>query len=165
VSFACSQFAASLSQARHNLRITRSLLPRSAWEEVNQLFLWATDTRMEALDRRTRLVWTNDVIRRCHLLAGLVADTMLHDDCYSFLEVGRFVERADMTTRVLDVQARILVRHGEGKLQPYANVSWIGVLRSLDAAQVLVGFHGASGLWVDRVGLTASSLSVALQSN
>jgi hypothetical protein len=34
----------------------------------------------------------------------------------------------------------------------------------LDAAQVLVGFHGASGVWVDRVGLTASLLSVALQS-
>ncbi|HEY3668332.1 MAG TPA: hypothetical protein VGL19_20155 [Polyangiaceae bacterium] len=33
----------------------------------------------------------------------------------------------------------------------------------LDPTQVLVGFHGASGAWVDRVGLTASSLSVALQ--
>jgi hypothetical protein len=35
---------------------------------------------------------------------------------------------------------------------------------TLDATQVLVGFHGATGAWVDRVGLTASSLSVALQS-
>ena len=37
---------------------------------------------------------------------------MSHDDAYSFLEVGRHVERADMTTRVLDVQAGILMRAG-----------------------------------------------------
>ncbi|HEX9547663.1 MAG TPA: alpha-E domain-containing protein [Acidimicrobiales bacterium] len=128
---------ASLARARHNLRITRSLFPRSAWEEVNELFLWATDTGAEAVDRRTRVEWMNGVIRRCHLLAGLTASTMLHDDLYSFVEMGRFVERADMTTRVLDVQAHILLRDGQGKLQPYTDVTWIGVLRALDASRAL----------------------------
>src|SRR5713226_1188710 len=128
---------ASLARARHNLRITRSLFPLSAWEEVNKLFLWVTDTAAEAVDRRSRVEWMNGVIRRCHLLAGLTASTMLHDDLYSFVEMGRFVERADMTTRVLDVQAHILLRDGQGKLQPYADVTWIGVLRALDASRAL----------------------------
>jgi uncharacterized alpha-E superfamily protein len=128
---------ASLERARHDLRITRSLLPRTAWEEVNQLYLWATDTRFQAVDRRTRMEWMDRVIRRCHLLAGVVADTMLHDNCYSFLEIGRFVERADMTTRVLDVQSLILMGNAQGPVRPYADVTWMGSLRSLEAVQVL----------------------------
>jgi uncharacterized alpha-E superfamily protein len=135
---------ASLARARHNLRITRSLFPLSAWEEVNELFLWVADTGADAVDRRTRVEWMNGVIRRCHLLAGLTASTMLHDDLYSFVEMGRFLERADMTTRVLDVQAHILLRDGQGKLQPYADVTWIGVLRALDASRVLRRVAGLS---------------------
>ena len=128
---------ASLASARKNIRVTRSLLPRGAWEEVNQCYEWASDRRDEAVDRKTRLQWMDNVIRWGNLLSGVFADTMVHDDCYSFLEVGRFVERADMTTRVLDVQSTILVLDGDHRLQPYADVIWMGVLRSLDAVQVL----------------------------
>ena len=128
---------ASLASARKNIRVTRSLLPRGAWEEVNQCYEWASDRRDEAVDRKTRLQWMDNVIRWGNLLSGVFADTMVHDDCYSFLEVGRFVERADMTTRVLDVQSTIIVRDGDHRLQPYADVIWMGVLRSLDAVQVL----------------------------
>jgi uncharacterized alpha-E superfamily protein len=62
---------------------------------------------------------------------------MTHDDCYSFLEIGCFVERADMTTRVLDVQAHILLRQQHPDAETYADVTWMGVLRSLDAVQVV----------------------------
>jgi uncharacterized alpha-E superfamily protein len=85
------------------------------------------------------------VIRRCHLLAGLAAGTMTHDDCYSFLEMGRFVERADMTTRVLDVQAHILLSQGDNDVQPYADVTWMGVLRSLDASRACRSSFNALG--------------------
>lgn len=128
---------ASLAQARHNLRITRSLLPRSAWEEINQLFLWASDMRTQAVDRRTRLMWMDTVIRRCQLLSGISASTMTHDECYSFLDIGRFAERADMTTRVLDVQAHILLRQQDIEAETYADVTWMGVLRSLEAGQAV----------------------------
>jgi uncharacterized alpha-E superfamily protein len=138
----------SLAQARHNLRITRSLHPRDAGEAINQLFLWATDSRAQAVDRRTRLMWMDGVIRRCQLLTGIASGTMTHDDCYSFLEIGCFVERADMTTRVLDVQAHILLSQQDPDVQPYADVTWMGVLRSLEAGQAVrrqVPGAGSSG--------------------
>jgi uncharacterized alpha-E superfamily protein len=85
----------------------------------------------------------NEVIERCQLLAGLITGTMNHDDCYSFLEVGRLLERADMTTRVLDVQAGILLRQiGDGS-EPYADVTWMSVLRALAAGQM---FRRASAM-------------------
>lgn len=135
----------SIARARQNIRITRGMFPRQAWEEVNALHLWAIDTSEQAAERRTRLAWTEAVIRRCQVLAGLIAGTMSHDASYSFLEVGRFVERADMTTRVLDVQAGVLV--GRREDDAYADVTWMSVLRSVAATHSFRtrGHQGAAG--------------------
>ena len=123
----------SVAQARQNVRFSRGMFPRQAWEELNDLHLWVLDTRAQAVDRRTRLGWTDQLIRRCQLLAGMISGTMSRDASYSFLEVGRFVERADMTTRVLDVQAEVLMTRRDD--DPYADVTWMSVLRSMAAAQ------------------------------
>jgi uncharacterized alpha-E superfamily protein len=124
---------AAVARARHNVRVTRGMFPRQAWEELNELHLWVLDTRHEGVDRRTRLAWADGVIRRCQLLSGVIAGTMTHDASYSFLEAGRFVERADMTTRVLDVQAGLLMSRHED--DPYADVTWMSALKSVAAAQ------------------------------
>jgi uncharacterized alpha-E superfamily protein len=126
---------ASVAQAHGNLRVTRAILPSEAWEVLNQLHLWTTQTRHQAVDRRTRLAWTAQLIRQCQLLSGLLEGTMSHDDTYAFLEIGRGLERADMTTRVLDIQAAILVGQGDGAT-PYSDVTWTGGLRSLSAHQM-----------------------------
>jgi uncharacterized alpha-E superfamily protein len=134
---------ASIAQARRDLRPTQAMLPAHAWHVLNQLHTSSVDSAEDAVDRRTRLVWMDEVMERCQLLVGLMTGTMSHDDCYSFLEVGRLLERADMTTRVLDVQAGILLRQlGEGA-EPYADVTWMSVLRALAAAQ---SFRRASAI-------------------
>ncbi|MBV9664893.1 MAG: alpha-E domain-containing protein, partial [Actinobacteria bacterium] len=134
---------ASIAQARHDLRTTQAMLPAAAWHVLNEMHLWAMDTRDNAVHRRTRMTWMDEVIARCHHLSGLVTGTMSHDDCYSFLEVGRLLERADMTTRVLDVQAGILLQQlGEGS-EPYGDVTWMSALRALAAGQM---FRRASAM-------------------
>ena len=142
-----SSVLASLAQARANFRVTRAVLPRSSWEVLNGLFLWAVDTPADAVDRRTRLGWMDHVVGQCQLLTGLLAGTMCHDETYSFLEIGRLVDRADMTTRVLDVQAGILIGQSAAAVQPYADVTWMNVLRSLGTGQLYVepGGSGVSG--------------------
>jgi uncharacterized alpha-E superfamily protein len=75
------------------------------------------------------------------MLTGALDGTMSHDNTYSFLEIGRFLERADMTTRVLDVQAGILMGANDG-LTPYADVTWMSVLRSLSAHQMFIRTAG-----------------------
>ena len=126
---------ASVAQAHANLRVTQAILPNEAWGVLNQLHLWAAETRHEAVDRRTRLAWTAQLIRQCQLFSGLLEGTLSHDDTYAFLEIGRGLERADMTTRVLDVQAGSLVGQSDGA-SPYADLMWMGVLRSLSAHQM-----------------------------
>jgi uncharacterized alpha-E superfamily protein len=68
---------------------------------------------------------------------------MSHDDTYAFLEIGRGLERADMTTRILDVQAGVLMGQGDGAT-PYGDLTWMGVLRSLSAHQMFRRTAGAA---------------------
>ena len=129
----------SISAARSNFRVTRAVFPGSSWEELNRLYLWIAESHTYAVDRRTRIGWMERVIRDCQVLRGLLASTMSHDAAYSFLEIGRAIECADMTTRVLDVQAGVLL----GRLgptpdtaDPYTDITWASVLKSLSAHQM-----------------------------
>jgi uncharacterized alpha-E superfamily protein len=123
-----------LAAARSNLRASRVVLPNSGWEVINQLHGWAAENGDDAIDRRSRSGWMDTVIARCQLHAGSLAGTMLHDESYAFLQLGRHLERADMTIRVLDVQAGVLV--GQSDSNSYRDVTWAGVLRSLSAHQM-----------------------------
>ncbi len=127
----------SVSAARTNFRVTRAVFPNASWEEMNRLFLWIVESRTQAVDRRTRLFWMERVIRDCQVLRGLMSSTMSHDAAYSFVEIGRAIECADMTTRVLDVQAGVLLAKAPSAARDtYGDITWAAVLKSVSANQM-----------------------------
>lgn len=126
----------ALGRARDNVRTARAIFPREAWETVNALYLVSLETAEEAVVRHGRVAWTGEVIREVQRLGGLLADAMSHDDAYSFFRMGRLLERADMTTRVLDVRVAGLLDPHADRLAPYAEVQWLSMLRSLTADQM-----------------------------
>lgn len=132
----------SISQARDGLQGSRVVLPRAAWEVVNDMYGWALGSSRSAINRRTRVDWMDTVITECQLLAGALAGTMCDDEAYAFLQIGKHLERADMTVRVLDVQAGILMRKPDD-VESYADVTWMSVLRSLSAHQMFRRTAGA----------------------
>ena len=138
---------ASLTAARSNLRSVRALIPRSGWEVANRLHMWAAERADQAVPRRSRLEWLEGIQRRCQTIDGLLGSTMSHDQAYKFLIVGRQIERADMTTRVLDVQATTLLEHPRARDVAYNDVVWMGVLKSVSAMQMYrrVARAGVSG--------------------
>ncbi len=134
-----SSILTSISSARVNFRVTRAIFPNSSWEELNQLFLWIVQSRALAVDRRTRLAWMDRIIRDCQVLRGLLSSVMSHDAAYSFLEIGRAIECADMTTRVLDVQAGVLLATSNAApsaTETYSDITWASVLKSVSAHQM-----------------------------
>jgi uncharacterized alpha-E superfamily protein len=124
----------SLERARANLRIARPVFPRELWEGLNRLYLLSVEDAEQAVPRRSRVAWLETVISECQRLTGITSGSMSHDEAYAFLRIGRHVERADMTTRVLDVCAATFF-HAEEQLRPYADVTWMSVLKSLSAYQ------------------------------
>jgi uncharacterized alpha-E superfamily protein len=125
----------SLSYARENVRTTRDIVPSEAWEAVNELTRFARDDVEQGIGRRGRYTYLSEVVSRCQQLAGLLAGTMSHDAAYDFIRAGRNLERADMTTRLLDVAATGLLERA-GVSGPFDTLLWVNILKSLSAFQM-----------------------------
>ena len=128
----------SIAWARENCRTSREELPGAAWEQINEFHLFVADQVMEALTRRGRFVFLTGVIRRCQQLTGLLHGVMSRGHAYEFIDLGRYLERADMTSRVIDIgtQSHPLSyqsRDETGKIDVHV---WTSILRALSAYQM-----------------------------
>jgi len=126
----------SLAQARENLRTTRAILPRAVWETLNDLHAYASDNKASGMSRRGRYAFLRRIIDYSQLLAGKLSSTMSHDQTYDFLRMGRNMERADMTTRVIDVRGSNLLPSITEELRPFDDIQWKSVLDSLAGYQM-----------------------------
>lgn len=124
-----------LNLARENLRAARDLLPREVWEQTNDLCLTAQAQLAGNLSKRRRQEFIDLMIRRCQQLIGMLADIMSHDYAWDFILLGRYHERADMTSRILDVRSAHLLR-GLDDIKPFDQLQWMSVLKSLTAYQM-----------------------------
>lgn len=129
----------TVSAARENLRVTRQLVPRSAWETLNRLHLLVVDRTAGSGARTSRLELMDHVVATCQQFSGILDGAMARDDAWRMCQLGRQVERADLTTRVLDVRAGSLMAAGSrttsppADRSPYEDVRWLGVLRCVAA--------------------------------
>jgi uncharacterized alpha-E superfamily protein len=126
----------SLAQARENARTIRDIIPREAWEQVNQLYLSAKHDAQSILTHRHRYDCLRRIITGTQTITGLLAGTMTHDEGYDFLRMGRNLERGDMTTRIIDVRTASLLPELSEDLTPFENIQWMSVLKSLTAYQM-----------------------------
>ena len=126
----------SINHARENLRTCRALFPKPVWESINNLHLHINENNFAALTGKQRYRFLRRTIDECHLIAGKLAVSMSHDDIYEFVRMGFNLERADMTSRVIDVRSQHLLQaHGE-ELKPFDDIQWKSILDSLAAWQM-----------------------------
>ncbi|MFZ4719362.1 MAG: alpha-E domain-containing protein [Ilumatobacteraceae bacterium] len=125
----------SVARTRENLRTTREVLPREAWQTVNDLYLYTQRDGESGVDRRTRARFLSRVISEAQRLDGVISGAMQRDEAYELWRLGQAIERADMTTRVLGVRAAALLATPPD-VDDYDEVQWMGVLRSLTALQM-----------------------------
>ncbi|WP_336244821.1 alpha-E domain-containing protein [Shewanella sp. SG41-4] len=131
-----SSIISSLSAARENARTIREIIPREAWEQINALYLYATENQKNVFSRRQRYDYLNKIILANQTITGMLAGTMTHDDCYEFICIGSNIERADMTTRIIDVRSASLLPDIEHELSAFDNIQWMSVLKSLTGYQM-----------------------------
>ena len=131
-----------LVSARENARTTREIMPTEAFELINDLYHFARDHAEKGLHRAERNNILEQIVSRAQQIGGLLAGSMSRDEAYSFVRLGRSLERADMTTRVIDVDAQKLMPQLEVEgaepeaREPYDNILWMNVLRSSSAYQM-----------------------------
>lgn len=126
----------SLQLARDNARTIRDIIPRETWESINDLYIYAKSNAQSGISRKNRHYYLQKVILGAQTITGQLAGTMYHDLGYDFLRLGRNLERADMTTRIIDVRSADLLEEEHESLTPYENIQWMSVLKSLTAYQM-----------------------------
>ncbi len=131
-----SSVVSSVMAARENLRTTRDTVPREGWHAVNDLYLYATTEADRGADRRVRERFLSRVIADGRRIDGVLATAMTHDEAYVMWRLGRALERADMTTRVLGVRAAAVLELPQGGAEDHDEVQWMGVLRSVWGLQM-----------------------------
>jgi uncharacterized alpha-E superfamily protein len=124
----------SLSWARENARTLRGIIPRPAFEFVNEAYLFAREKLAEPLSRTRRVSGLTTITEFVQQVDGYMSANMLHDAHWNFLRIGQFIERADMTTRLIDVGTGTFWASAV-ELEPFADIQWRSVLRSLYALQ------------------------------
>lgn len=131
----------ALASARENARTVRDVLPREVWEELNNLYLYARDNVQLGLSKRGRYEYVMKVIRGVQQLTGMLTGTMSNNMPYDFMVMGRNLERADMTLRIIDVRSASLLPNA-AELRPFENIQWMSVLKSLSGYQMYLQYMG-----------------------
>lgn len=126
----------SLGAARENARTIRDMIPREAWEQINELYLYGRENLQSGVSKRGRYPYLRHIIAGAQTLTGMLAGTMNTGAGYSFLRIGRNLERADMTTRIIDVRSASLLPGETSGLRPFSNIQWMSVLKSITGYQM-----------------------------
>jgi uncharacterized alpha-E superfamily protein len=121
--------------ARENCRVMRDVLPRDLWECVNSLFLASRRYSQPGLTRKDRRQMLEELIYDRQSVTGVLASCMSHDVAWQFIGLGEHIERADMTTRILDIQSAVLMPR-QPEADPAQAMLWVGVLNSLSGLQM-----------------------------
>jgi uncharacterized alpha-E superfamily protein len=131
-----------LRSARENARTVREIISSEMWLQLNRFYLQVTS----AAERRDWLDSANEffteVKQASHLFNGITDATMSHNEAWHFCRLGRMLERADKTSRMLDVKYYILLRSADDVGSPFDDIQWAAVLRSASAFEMYRKRHG-----------------------
>jgi uncharacterized alpha-E superfamily protein len=133
-----------ICQARENARMVRDQITVELWEELNRVYLFVRS-------RQARLVWKqspseffSEIKASSLQLTGIAYATLIHNEGWLFLQAGRFLERADKTSRILDVRHQSLPETGPpGPVGPTGALEWAAILRSCSAWDGYKSLFGA----------------------
>ena len=132
-----------LCAARENARSVREIISSEMWLQLNKFYLMVNDAANSGNGKASPYEFFNDVKDASHLFNGVTESTMTHGEAWHFGPMlGRMLERADKTSRILDVKYFILLRSVEDIGTPFDDIQWAAVLRSASAFEMYRKRHG-----------------------
>ncbi|HEY4416717.1 MAG TPA: alpha-E domain-containing protein, partial [Verrucomicrobiae bacterium] len=133
-----------ISSARENARMVRDQLTMELWEELNRIYLFVHSPAARKVWGRSPSEFFQEIKAASLHVIGIMNATMVHDEGWRFVQAGQFLERADKTTRILDVRYKNLPERGvPTTINPTAALEWSAVLRSCSAWDAYKTIYGA----------------------
>jgi uncharacterized alpha-E superfamily protein len=129
-----------LRAARENARSVREIISSEMWQQLNGMYLFVQDA---ARDPAAAFAAPGDFFDRikhdCHAFVGISYLTMTHNEAWHFGRLGRLLERADKTSRIVDVKCFLLFHEGASAFE---EIQWAALLKSASAFEMYRKRHG-----------------------
>ena len=127
-----NSIASCLSFASYNSEFIKDDLPRSAVEELNNTEMNFLKEMTTSVSKRKRAKNIYEVISSSQRFFGIISDNFSRGYAFEFLRLGRFIERADMITRIIDSICTSDEKEGTIDL---STLEWVNLLKTLSAHQ------------------------------
>jgi len=124
-----------IGNARENARTVREQISSEMWEQLNRTYLYLREGQGRADFQDSPIDFYRRLVDTLHGFQGTTDATMTHGDGWDFLQLGKYLERADSTSRVLDIKYHILLPKGEQVGGHVDITQWMAVLRSCSAME------------------------------
>jgi uncharacterized alpha-E superfamily protein len=131
-----------LTTARENARHVREQISLEMWEEINRTYLGMKSQTLKKIVRQGPYEFFTQVKNASHLFQGITDGTMTHGEDWDFIQVGKYLERADMTTRILDANDEIFIKQ-PAHTQTSGTLQWSAILRSCSSHDAYRKFYVA----------------------
>ena len=129
---------ACVHKARENARSVREVISSEMWMQVNRFYLMVRNAaygEFDLLNASPHEFYTQIKLAG-HMFEGVMDATMSHSDAWHWGRIGRFLERADKTTRILDMKYFILLPDVTYVGTALDNIQWSALLRSASALEM-----------------------------
>ncbi|GAA4461192.1 alpha-E domain-containing protein [Novipirellula rosea] len=121
--------------ARENARAVRDTISSELWEQVNR-FYYLVKNAAGSTPIDSPHEFYAQIKSASHLCTGISESTMSHTEPWHFARLGRMLERADKTARILDVKYFMLLPHADYVGSPYDALLWSTLLKSASAFEM-----------------------------
>ena len=105
------------------------------WEQINRMYLFFFSGAAKRMFQNSTYEFYKWILEGSQLFQGVTDATMAHDEGWEFNRLGMFLERADRTSRILDIKYHILLPSGEKVGGNVDTVQWMAVLKSCSALE------------------------------
>jgi len=126
----------NLEKARENARSVREIISSEMWEQINKYYFFVKDASNLLEDHDNLYDFYYRIKLESHLFTGTMDTTMSHGEGWHFGRMGRLLERADKTSRILDVKYYILLPSVDLIGSPIDYIQWAALLKSASALEM-----------------------------
>ncbi|NNG05580.1 MAG: alpha-E domain-containing protein [Inquilinus sp.] len=125
-----TSIASAIAAARENARTLRPLISTEMWSQINALNRWIGSLKPRDLQHDKLARFCADVKENCQAHTGIIEGTYYRDQGWYFYQIGKNLERADQTTRLIDIKYHSLLPSPQDVGGAIDEAEWNALLRS-----------------------------------
>lgn len=125
-----SSLLSCILAARENARFVRDQISPEMWEVINQLYLDLQSSNAKRVWKKGAFEFYEEIKEYSHLFQGVAEATFLHRTGYDFMQAGKFLERAEKTSRILLMKELLDQREKQKRKSVMDIAEWIAILRA-----------------------------------